>query len=54
MSSITILVISVLVGLVAAGFTWYGWNIVENFLAIHRARKTAQPETPAPDEPEAG
>ena len=54
MNSITIVVMSVLVGLVAAGFVWYGWNIVENLLVLRKTRRTMETESPSPDEPEAG
>ena len=52
MSFITIFVISVLVGFVAAGFVWYGWNIVENLLALRTARKAMV--APPSDEQETG
>jgi len=36
-----IIMIAVMTGVVAAGFTWFGWELVENLFALARRRKTA-------------
>ena len=48
---ITILAISLLVGLIAAGFVWYGWDLAENLTVYLRNRPRKKPE--APETPEA-
>lgn len=36
-----IVVISALVGFVAAGFVWFGWDLVENLTATFSRKKAA-------------
>ncbi|HQE83351.1 MAG TPA: hypothetical protein PLM14_10150 [Candidatus Hydrogenedentes bacterium] len=43
-----VLVISVLVGLTAAGFVWFGWDLLEAF----SGRSVAVPKKEDPEEPE--
>ncbi len=51
---ITILAISLLVGLIAAGFVWYGWDLVENVSVFLKNRPRKKPEEPEePEEEEA-
>ena len=48
MTLATMIIISVLVGLVAGGFSWFGWELVQNLRAMLRgraARKTMPPES---------
>jgi hypothetical protein len=50
---ITILAISLLVGLIAAGFVWYGWDLAENVAAYLRNQPQEELETPeTPEAPE--
>lgn len=45
-----IIVIAIMAGVVAAGFTWFGWELIENLLALPRRRKETPRET-APNPP---
>ena len=49
---IMILAISLLVGLIAAGFVWYGWDLAENLTVYLRNRPRAEPEVPTDEKAE--
>ena len=49
---IMILAISLLVGLIAAGFVWYGWDLAENLTVYLRNRPRKEPEAPETPEDE--
>jgi len=38
----TIIVLSLLVGVIAAGFTWYAWGLIENVVASFAARRKTE------------
>ena len=50
MTFATIAAISLLVGVVAAGFVWFGWGVVENLLASFMHKPEPIVEVPAEDE----
>ena len=38
-----IILIAVMAGVVSAGFTWFGWELVQNIFAIRRNRPAPAP-----------
>lgn len=50
---VQIVMYSLLVAFVSAGFVWYGWGLMRNLRAIRQHRAETQAEA-APPEPEEG
>jgi hypothetical protein len=53
MSIYLMLAIAVLAGFVGTGFVWFGWNAVENIVAMRSAPADGTDEDAAPESAEA-
>ena len=43
-----IILIAVMAGIVAAGFTWFGWELLQNIFAVRRRRGDTNPPAATP------